>query len=266
MTVAVPDKQRVISALDDAVGRFVGLLRSIPDPNAPALGVWNIAELATHVSLVFMAHPAIVRGEGSPIADHRKIPQEWQKRVASDRERDIEVLAQRIERGLKDVKDAVDEVDWSASVPWHGTTTSPVWAIGGVLLSEAEMHGRDMANATGAPWRISSDHARLIADSQLPVMSDFVDPGRARDLDCLIDVRVRGGTRAFLEIAGGALEVSTERPSRAIDCHISADPVAWLLVGYGRVSPVRAALTGKVFAWGRRPWLSLQLATIFYKV
>lgn len=266
MTMLVPDKQRTISALDDAVGRFTGLLRSVPDPGVPALGVWDVAELANHVSLVFTMHPPIVRGEGSPIRDHREIPQEWRQRVADDPERDLEVLAQRIERALKDLKDAFDEVEWSDSVPWHGTTTSPVWAIGGVLLSEAEMHGRDIADAIGAPWRISSDHARLIADSQLPEMPYFVDPDRAKDLDCVIEVRVRGGTRSFLALSDGDLRVSTDRPNRSIDCHISADPVAWLLVGYGRLSPVRAALTGKIFAWGRRPLLSLRFATIFYKL
>jgi hypothetical protein len=35
--------------------------------------------------------------------------------------------------------------------------------------------------------------------------------------------------------------------------------VALLLVSYGRISQWRPALTGKMVAWGRRPWLGLFL-------
>jgi hypothetical protein len=35
--------------------------------------------------------------------------------------------------------------------------------------------------------------------------------------------------------------------------HISADPVKFLQVSYGRMTQTRAVLTGGLFAWGRRP-------------
>jgi hypothetical protein len=39
------------------------------------------------------------------------------------------------------------------------------------------------------------------------------------------------------------------------DCRVSADPVALLLVAYGRTSQWKPVLTGKLVAWGRKPWL-----------
>jgi hypothetical protein len=55
----------------------------------------------------------------------------------------------------------------------------------------------------------------------------------------------------------------TSRGDGPVDCHLLADPVAFLLVMYGRRGPVRTALTGGVLAWGRRPWLALQLPRLF---
>lgn len=45
-------------------------------------------------------------------------------------------------------------------------------------------------------------------------------------------------------------------PGPAADCWISADPVAFLLVGYGRTSQWSAILRGKLLGGGRKPWLA----------
>jgi putative sterol carrier protein len=60
---------------------------------------------------------------------------------------------------------------------------------------------------------------------------------------------------------GGTLRI--EEPTDApVDTHISADPPTLLLMGYGRIGPVKPALTGKLFAWGRKPWLGMKMATL----
>ena len=38
---------------------------------------------------------------------------------------------------------------------------------------------------------------------------------------------------------------------------VGADPVAFLLVSYGREPQWRPILSGKLLSWGRRPWKSL---------
>jgi hypothetical protein len=47
------------------------------------------------------------------------------------------------------------------------------------------------------------------------------------------------------------------------DCTIRAEPVAFTLVGYGRMSRWRAAATGRLVAGGRRPWLALGFSDAF---
>ncbi|MCA1696534.1 MAG: hypothetical protein LC749_18430 [Actinobacteria bacterium] len=49
-----------------------------------------------------------------------------------------------------------------------------------------------------------------------------------------------------------------EPSSRRVDCHISADPVAFLLVVWNRQSQWTAIAKGKLMAWGRKPWLGPQ--------
>ena len=54
-------------------------------------------------------------------------------------------------------------------------------------------------------------------------------------------------------------------PAADADCRISADPSAFLLVNYRRRAPWRYVSTGRIVAWGRRPWLGLGLAGRFHR-
>jgi hypothetical protein len=98
----------------------------------------------------------------------------------------------------------------------------------------------------------------LLFDAYTFFLPHYVHPENAKGVHLCYDIRVRGGSRVFFVIDDGTLRV--EPPSkRRVDCHISADPAAFLLVGYNRVPQLRQALTGKLFAWGRKPWVGLQM-------
>ena len=266
MTLPVIDKQQTFAALDDSCGRFVDQLRSGIDPSKRALGVWNVAELATHVSLVFQAYPGIARGEGSSAKDHRRMPEEWQRRVREDPERDLHVLSDRIQNAAKDFKEVADGTDWTSAVPYHGGVPCPVYALGGLLINECEIHGRDIAKTTGANWKIDPEHARLAIDAHYPLMPHFFDQAKASEVQGVLELKVRGRAPVYLRVADAALTVSAERPERSVSAHISADPVTYMLLGYGRISRVLAALTGKVVVWGTNPLLALRLPGLFYRV
>ncbi|MGH3764961.1 MAG: SCP2 sterol-binding domain-containing protein, partial [Pseudonocardiaceae bacterium] len=68
------------------------------------------------------------------------------------------------------------------------------------------------------------------------------------------DVRIRGGDRFHFIFNDGALSIEDPSP-RKVDCHISADPVAFLMVAWSRQSQWTAIANGKLLAWGRKPWL-----------
>ena len=45
-------------------------------------------------------------------------------------------------------------------------------------------------------------------------------------------------------------------PRRRVDCYLSADPVAFLLVFWNRKSRRAAIAQGQLSAWGPKPWLA----------
>lgn len=47
------------------------------------------------------------------------------------------------------------------------------------------------------------------------------------------------------------------------DCTISIEPVTFLLMALGRSSPVGAMARGRVFAWGRKPWMEPRFPAYF---
>lgn len=60
-----------------------------------------------------------------------------------------------------------------------------------------------------------------------------------------------------------ALEIYEREGLRFADIMMTADPVAYLLIGFGRQPIWRAALSGRVVASGRKPWDRLTLPKLF---
>jgi hypothetical protein len=58
-----------------------------------------------------------------------------------------------------------------------------------------------------------------------------------------------------LEGAGNRERVTVEEPRPDNDVRLSFHPPSLNLMLFGRISPLRVALTGKVVVWGPRPWL-----------
>jgi hypothetical protein len=109
--------------------------------------------------------------------------------------------------------------------------------------------------------------ARTVFLGALPVTPHYLLPDRARGRPARFDVRLRGerAARAVFTVADGALAIGAPAAGLRADCYVSADPWAFLLVQYGRSGPLTPALTGRITAWGRRPWLALKLPAMFRK-
>jgi hypothetical protein len=151
-------------------------------------------------------------------------------------------------------------------VDWHGGIQLPVATLCAILAGEAYIHGWDISRALRTPWRLDPGDMRTIFTGLLPVLPYYVDPRRAAGCTATFDVRLRGSppARAALAFVNGQLTVQP-RPAQLADCRISADPATYLLVTYGRSGALVPALTGKITATGRRPWLGLTLPRLFRK-
>jgi hypothetical protein len=184
--------------------------------------------------------------------------------VRADPERDLNVLADRIETYAQ--RYFADCAGRSADEPrpWiiQGVTL-PLSAFTGHLLNETVVHGYDIACAAGRPWRINPAHAVLVLDRFFLPLLQSADPRKlvnantAAGVHATFDVRIRGWSRFHLHFVfdHGALRIETPS-ARRVDCHLSADPVAFLLVFWNRQSQWSAIAKGQLMAWGRKPWLA----------
>lgn len=180
--------------------------------------------------------------------------------VAQEPERDPRILAERIEVRAAEFLKLCETARPDDRSPWlvEGTKVSRATFVCHVL-NESVVHGYDIARAEGRPWTIDRSHAALIVlGFLLPVLQALdaramVDQDKAADVRACFELRVRGEGRAYLVFEDGALTVHTHRPARKVDCHLSVDPTAFLLVAWGRTNQWGPIAKGQLLAWGRKP-------------
>jgi uncharacterized protein (TIGR03083 family) len=267
------DREAARAAINAAAGRFTALLRETDDIGRRAAGTeWTVAETAAHVSCVLSGFSAAITGE---LPELNYLEADFPTRVAAnntiliatvdhtDAGRLAEVITAGAQRFLELVAAADPETE--CETPWYGPgRTRTVDCLTALALSELTVHGYDIATGTGRPWPISAEHAKLIVGTVCPNMWPLVvRPEAARGAPLTYEVRLRGnGPRYVIRVADGTAEVRAA--GGPVDCVISADPVTFLLVAYGRMPLGRAMLRGGMLAWGRRPWLGLRFKDLFF--
>jgi hypothetical protein len=281
---AKTDWQQGQDALREEVTRVTTLLRSIEDPGVPAVGTWNLGEVAMHLSQAWLGLTSLARRDLSPVyevlpeiagtAGDSMMKDIWElgdlmvRAVKNDPERNPGVLADRInaeaERYFSECAGADPDTPHSWIVEG---ITFPLSIFTYHLLNETLIHGYDLAHAAGRKWSIEPSHASLALGKfvfrvlQAAPPRTFTNDAKVAGLRATYDVRLRGGDNFYFVFNDGDLTVE-EPSSRSVDCHISADPVTMLLVFFARQSQWPAIATGKLMAWGRKPWLGLQFRSL----
>jgi uncharacterized protein (TIGR03083 family) len=253
------DLDEARAMLDDVTRRVVELIGSAPDGGASVPGLdWTVGEVAAHMATLALplsdpSRTASTMLRSSEINDFNA------KLLSEYRERRPEVLSRTIEEAVA----AFRRVTASASADdvciWYSSAPLTLAAATTHLAGEFLVHGLDIARALGRPWPIDPAHARLeiyAGTSYFPVTT-VTDPS-AR---LAFQVRLRGGRSFVMRVGDGRLWA--EDPGGAVDFRLSVDPVAFLLVGLGRLSRVRAGLAGKIVVWGRRPWRAATVMRLF---
>lgn len=255
-------------ALASVVPRLTRSIRSIADPTRHAIGLWNAGDVAVHLANAWELIPALAAGRvASPLGELSDLGTLTTAAVNAERARDCRLLAGRIEVAAGGFIKATASVDDRCAAPWlvRGVEM-PIAVFACHLLSESLVHGDDIARAEGRAWPIERRHAALAVEGfALPVMaalppSAMVDERRAGHLRARYEVSLRGGRSTFVAIDDGVLGIEPYS-SQPVDCHISADADAMLLVMYGRRNLWSAIARGHIAAWGRRPWLAPLLRT-----
>jgi uncharacterized protein (TIGR03083 family) len=270
------DREVARAAIGAAAERFTALLRDAHDIGRQAAGTdWTVAETAAHVSVVLAGFSAAIAGESQALSLEQYVDADFPTRLANTNDATIAMvdhaeaarLTEMITAGAQRFLELASAVDphLDCATPWYGPgRTRTVDCLTALALGELTVHGHDIAAGTGRPWPISAEHAKLIVGTVCPEMSPLVvRPEAGRGAPVTYEVRLRGnGPRYVIRVADGTAEVRAA--GGPVDCVISADPVAYLLVVYGRIPLGRALLRGGMVAWGRRPWLALRFKDLFF--
>ncbi|HEY2281137.1 MAG TPA: maleylpyruvate isomerase family mycothiol-dependent enzyme [Streptosporangiaceae bacterium] len=254
------------AALAAAAERTAQLMREVTNPAAPVPGLsWTAAELAAHVVADLRTYTGVVAGQGPVAAPGTASAAELgtaenQRQLAEYPERSLDRLAAELTRAMPAFITAAEATPPGAQVgsPIGVAMTPP--QVAAIVLGEQLIHGLDLARAVGRPWPIGRADARLVIPGVVELLPAYLDRDQARGLQARYELRFGGDLRYQLAIDDGTATV-TPGTGRA-DCVITADPVTFLLVGYGRISQWGPMLRGQLRAGGRKPWLGFKFGKL----
>jgi uncharacterized protein (TIGR03083 family) len=251
------------AGLDRAANRVAALLRTAPDRNAKVKGLdWTVSDLGAHLVNETDRFERFGRGESQTLDDVARTNAD---EIATVTERDPALQAAMFLDGHARYMAAAKQHDGEDDYVWFDSKMT--WAeAAGIYLGELNIHAVDLARTQGQKAPIAKEDALNVAYGLLPILPGFVDKERARGFNGTFKLALRGGTPLLLTFTDGEMSVGrARREGDSADCTISADPEAFLLVGYGRASQWGPILRGKIFASGRKPWLGLKFNSLLVK-
>jgi hypothetical protein len=258
-----------LNALRDAVARSADMWRHIDKPDAPAPGlIWTAAETAAHVVGDLRDYTQALTRHANGYMTHANRPTESPSRLSAKvNARHLEEVPERNLHRLADMLESSADayLNVAAADPSVEIATPNGLVIGpstmaALLLGEQLIHGLDISRTAKIPWTISAADAFLVIPGVLSVAPQYLRPRRAVGVHISFELRMRGGASYRMAVDDG-MAVVTAAGEKA-DCVITADPVAFLLLGYGRISQLSPVLRGQLRPGGRKPWLAMKFGTL----
>jgi uncharacterized protein (TIGR03083 family) len=248
-----------------AVERYAALARSAAD-DAPSLpgSAWTVRESVAHLATVTPRYSRFPHGT-QPLADTpASLPELNAEEIRALGALPVDELLTMLGDAMETVIGQVEGYgDRPPEYRFHGGEMVRADVGLGILLGELLIHGWDLAQAMRRSWPITRQQVSLIWSGVEPILPGWVQPARSAGHQAAYQVHL-GDTRPHVLCFTTGKLTTALPPGRRIDCHIGGRPEAILLVLYRRLSPWPAALTCRVVAWGRRPWLAFSLVDRFY--
>ena len=267
-----PDQWAAVrNSFREASERFVQLATSVTDPQTTmATAEWSVADTAAHLVTISRLYVSVVRTTDAPpvfpgiAAKIRATTVDTvealnEAMLAQLPERDLEALVRSLRSDVDQILAAAAVAGPAHLVEWLGGAKVPVAGLLAHFVNELLIHGWDISRATGAKWEMPPREAALFFEVFMLGMTRcglgrLLDGGGSpRDRRIAVEFRSRCTSPVTLVLRNGVINVDEE--GGAPDVHLWFDPPSLNLMLFGRISPARVVLTGKVIAWGRRPWL-----------
>jgi hypothetical protein len=256
-------------ALHVAVGRTADLLRRVDNAAAPVPGLtWTASETAAHMIGELRDYAVALTRHTGGYMTHANRPLDSPSQMSAAvnarqltevPERDVSRLADMVSEAALAYVAATTAADETAAIPTaNGLVLSPS-TMTSLLLGEQVVHGLDIARAARTGWDIEPRDALLIIPGVLSVAPEYLRPS-AVAARVSFELRIHGANHYRMAVDRGTAIVTAA--GEKSDCVITADPVAFLLLGYGRISQWSPIIRGKLRAGGRKPWKAMKFATL----
>ncbi|MGQ0678105.1 MAG: maleylpyruvate isomerase N-terminal domain-containing protein [Actinomycetota bacterium] len=264
ITQGAADRGQVSEAIATLAGRIASLITDLPDTSIAIPKMqWSVGDAAAHLAFAQEFFARVVAGEQITHGDGTmaSLAHANRSHLMSEKERRGSVLAERM------VNSTQEFLLRAAALPSSSLLQTPMGrmdldALYAYQVTHLMMHGFQLAAALRTPLVVE----RRVACMAIPFIKHslplVVDPRAAGNLTATYQVKPRGGLPFWVVVAGGAATVHDSRPGR-VDCYLSADPVAFMQVGFRLKSQWPQIARFKLVAWGRKPWLALRFAGLF---
>ena len=255
------DLEGTLGSTERAVEAVSGLIEGAEDRRdvlAPGL-TWSVQELATHLAAGGRLYGGYIAGQQDFGYDITDLAGSNRRQLDAFGEHTLSALASSIRTTYAELVETARGRDPFEDVPWHGTV-APLGAVCGLLLGELLLHGIDLAKALGVPWKLDESDAVHVVRAGYVTAPRVVDHQLAATKPVTYRVQLPSVPAAIWKFDHEGLTIRPWTRGDRIDCTIRTDAASFLLVAYGRTSPIRSALRGRVLAWGRRPLAGFRMS------
>ena len=253
------------SALEVTATRTADLIRSLPDLHAPVPGSeWTVREAAVHLVSLAGIYADVAGGMPSPIESMTReaLGHQNARRLGDIPESDPGKVAGFLTEAVAGLLEATACRSGDQAVVFHAGVSLDLASLMCISLGEHVLHGYDIARSVGSPWTIDPLHARLVLSGYGPCYGSWLSGKATPDLTTTYEIDLQGGDAFTLRLSEGSCHFQPG-DSEIVDCAISADPVAFLLVCSGRMTQWEAIALGLYRTKGPTPEMGLSFMDLF---
>lgn len=241
-------------SLMTATERMAELLAAAPDSSMLAQrSEWSLREVAAHLITVAPMFADMANGIPGPAASlERAYVKEFsERRIADLSEADPVKLSRLLLDSVEAFLDTTIDRPGDDPVTFQAGLSHTLFGLVAIYLGEVLLHGYDVAAALGRPWPIDAGDAALVLAAYTPLFAVQADPERSRGLTAAFGIDLRGAGAMTVRFTDGVFGI--EPTGGPVDATLSADPVAFLMVGSGRLSRYEAVALGAITVGGNGP-------------
>ena len=264
MTVAVANRRQAQERAKIVAQRIGDLIRPLQDTAVPVpRSEWTVGEHAAHLAFAKDLMARMVAGEALTYSDGTRegLAAANMESLGGITERNGAVLAGMIDAGVEAFFRTAD------LLPAGSRRNSPLGPLtvevySSYVLAHLMMHGEPMARALRKKSVMDKQSVLAAMPFMIFAMERFVDPNSVKDLTASYALHIRGGQTYYITFDQGRPRFTSEKVRR-VDCHVSADPVSLLKVGFRIIEQWGPIGTFKLTTWGPKPWLAFRFGGLF---